>query len=263
VDPVDDIRESNPPVLPEVLHGLADDFVASGFDLRHEIRVITSTQAYQRDSTPLSKPSMRADALWARFHVRPLGPEELLNALVEATHLQPLIEEVAGDDLERLRQKLEQQFVFLFDVDEESEQVEFEGTIPQALFLLNGQMINAGASGVPGAALSEVLALQGTDDSKIESLYLRTLSRPPTGDESRFWASFVTESREVARSVKAPTPLKVADGPSEGRPRKPAGPDPLARLNRRLTQPTQTVRMQAYEDFLWALLNSSEFNFNH
>jgi hypothetical protein len=262
VDPVDDFRDSNPPVLPQVLNALADDFVASGYDLRHEIRLITATDAYQRDSTPIGG-TANGDRLWARYHLKPLGPEEMLNALIEATHLQPIIEEAAGDDLERLRQRLEQQFVFLFDVDEESEQMEFEGTIPQALFLLNGQMLNAGASGVPGAALSEVLATDGGDDAKIEALYLRALARPPTIEEVGHWRDFVNTDRSVAHSVKQPPGVKVADKPDEKKPRKPAGPDPLARLNKRLTQPQQTPRLQAYEDMFWALLNSSEFNFNH
>ena len=40
IDPADDIRTSNPPSNPELLDALTDDFVESGFDLRHLMRTI-------------------------------------------------------------------------------------------------------------------------------------------------------------------------------------------------------------------------------
>jgi hypothetical protein len=144
------------------------------------------------------------------------------------------------------------------------EQKDFEGTIPQALMLLNGQLINSGASAVPGMALTKVLQANASDAEKVEMLYLRTLSRRPIQQEMQKWLAFLNEPREA---VSTPPP---PDQPAFGRfrpganapgPRRPMG-DPLQRLGAR-GMGQQTAKQQAFEDLFWALLNSSEFIFNH
>jgi len=82
-----------------------------------------------------------------------------------------------------MRERLDKQVTFLFDVDEEPDDTDEDGSIPQALFLLNGGPLNNAVRAVPGSALEEVLALPGGDEEKIRSLYLRTLSRPPDAAE--------------------------------------------------------------------------------
>ena len=52
IDPVDDIRTSNPPSNPELLEALTQDFIRSGFDLKHMMRTIT--QSRSTASTPRS-----------------------------------------------------------------------------------------------------------------------------------------------------------------------------------------------------------------
>ena len=47
IDPADNIRGSNPPINPAPLDALEADFVASGFDLQHQIRTIVSSRTYQ------------------------------------------------------------------------------------------------------------------------------------------------------------------------------------------------------------------------
>ncbi len=48
VDPIDDFSDNNPPSHPKMLDYLADEFVASGYDLRSLVRMIVNTQVYQR-----------------------------------------------------------------------------------------------------------------------------------------------------------------------------------------------------------------------
>jgi hypothetical protein len=157
---------------------------------------------------------------------------------------------------------------FLFDVDEEMEKKEYEGTIPEALLLMNGSLAHNAVSAIPGAALSKVLAMQGGDAKKIEELYLRTLSRKPTPGEIKRWTDFVNAPRFVVETEppQEATPLRRANRqqmPSQPMRRALGNQDPLSRLAQRFKMPDPTPEQQAYEDLFWALLNSSEFLFNH
>ncbi|HZT40674.1 MAG TPA: DUF1549 and DUF1553 domain-containing protein [Chthonomonadaceae bacterium] len=271
VERIDDFRASNPPVMPNLLKALADDFTASGYDLKHLIRLICATQVYQLSAAPAHNAEDPGNTLWERYRLKALSPEELLDSLVDATNLEPVLERVAGDRLERLKFAMRQQFTFLFDVDEEFEQKEFSGTIPQVLMLLNGNLVNRGVTPIPGTALSDILAAPGGDAGKIEALYLRTLSRKPTPAEIHRWVAFVNGRTEVAVTQESSPPAPTAprrmllarlpQGKKANRPNN--GPDPLARFGRPGTLPEPTPRLQAYEDLFWALLNSSEFTFNH
>jgi len=260
VDPVDDFRESNPPVAPELLARVAEDFVAQGHDLKKLMKLLVSTQAYQRAPAPRAENPAQG-RLWARYRLMPLGPDELLDSLVAATKVDALLARSNEDELDRIRMQVRNQFNTLFDVDEEDPNDDFDGTIPQALMLLNGRVTNAGSSALPGTALAEVLALPGGDDVKIKALYLRTLSREPASDEVARWVAFLDAPREAVHTAgPAPEPR------AKGKGKKNQRPDPLAAVDRQAKKGPRgadEARRQAYEDLLWALLNSSEFYFNH
>ncbi|MEP7127074.1 MAG: hypothetical protein ABJE95_39440, partial [Byssovorax sp.] len=150
---------------------------------------------------------------------------------------------------------------FLFDVDEESDAPDYDGSIPQALFLLNGAFVNASARAIPGSALTEVLALAGDDDEKIKSLYLRTLSRAPDAGELAaardVLATPAIEDEEPAADarVEAKDPVKRGKGRGKGV----TGAKGAKGIKARAALGKKT----AYEDLFWALLNSSEFALNH
>ncbi len=255
VDPVDDLRPSNPPVAAELFAALAADFVASGYDVKHLVRVIVGTAAYAASAAPLDAATTKADpeaTLWERFRVTPLGPEELLDAVIAATKLDAIVERTGRLDMAQVRARVRQRYGFLFDVDEESDQGDYVGTIAQGLALLDGSVVATGASVLPGSALAEVLAMPGDDAPKIEELYLRTLSRLPTPEEVGRWTRFVQSAPD--------TPAPAASAPGKDRPRP---PDPLRGLELRAGRQREDARARAYEDLLWTLLNSSEFVFNH
>jgi hypothetical protein len=258
VDPVDDLRPSNQAAAPEVLDALAADFVASGCDLKHLVRVVAGTEAYGLSAAPLGEATAKADPeakLWERFRVTPLGPEELLNALVAATRMDAIVRATGRLDLDQVRFRVKQRYGFLFDVDEESDGGDYEGTIAQALALLNGSVVATGASVLPGSALADVMAQPGDDASKIEALALRVLSRLPEPDEVAAWTKIVADAR--ASPAAAPPPQRRGKKDPKAQP-----PDPLRNLEYRAAQ-QGGARVRAFEDVLWAMLNSSEFVLNH
>lgn len=241
VEPVDDLRPSNPPRAAPALDALAADFAAHGYDLKHLLRVICGTRAYG-----LAAGTPEAQAVWAGFAPRALPAPVLLDVILAATRLDPLLEEALGQRADALRARMRKSFRFAFDVDEGGESDDFEGTIPQALLLLNGPLVGLGASALSGTTLADVLAMPGGDAAKIEALYLRTLSRRPSAEETARWVRFLDEA---------------AAAPDDS-PARAFGQGPLARLRKRASV-AQTPRDRAYEDLFWALLGSSELAFQH
>lgn len=247
-DPVDDMREVNTPSMPRLLDRIAADFVAHDYDVAHLIRTICATEAYQLAASASAKTDPE-NKLWARFHLVPLGPEELLNALLRATELETAAKKAGIKDLDQLRLQLVRQYAFLFDVDETDDVPDYSGTVTQALSLLNGQLLGQGARAVPGSALDDVLAGPGDDAAKIDALVLRVLSRRPAEAERTKWVNYV--------QIAGKTPRPTIPPPKRGGP----GAGPLGRLGNKA--PPADARRAAYEDVVWALLNSSEFVFNH
>jgi hypothetical protein len=247
-DPIDDMREVNTPVMPQLLDKIAADFVAHDYDVPHLIRTICATEAYQVAASANAKPDPE-NKYWTRFHLVPLGPEELLNALLRATNLESAAKKAGIQNMDQLRMQLVRQYAFLFDVDETDDVPDYSGTVTQALSLLNGQLVGQGARAVPGSALDDVLAKPGDDASKIDALVVRVLSRSPTDDERTRWVNYV---QIAGKSPRATIPPPKRGG---------AGVGPLGRLGNKV--PPVDARRAAYEDVVWALLNSSEFVFNH
>jgi hypothetical protein len=260
VDPVDDLRPSNPASSPELYEALTADFSASGFDVKHLVRVIVGSEPYARSAAPLNEATARADPdtkLWERFRVTPLGPDELLNALVAATGVDDVVRATGRLDLAQVRFRMKQRYGFLFDVDEESDALDYEGTIAQALALLNGSVVSTGASRLPGTALASILVMPQDDAAKIEALYVRALSRKPTTEETARWMRYIEDTQALPASAgPSRPPARIPDAGV-------AQPDPLGNLANRAGRQHADAQARAYEDLLWTLLNSSEFSLNH
>ncbi|MDI1433698.1 DUF1549 domain-containing protein [Polyangium sorediatum] len=242
VEPVDDLRPSNPPRAKAVLDALTADFVEHGYDLKRLLRTVCATRAYGLAAGPPA-----AEATFAAFAPRRLPAPVLLDAVLTATRLDPWIEDTLGERADALRAKMRERFRFVFDVDEGGARAEFDGTIPQALLLLNGPLVGYGSTALSGGALADVLGMPGGDAAKIEALYLRTLSRRPTAEEISRWVHFLDEAAASPEEPAAP----------------PSGPNPLGKIGKKRGWVAKTPRDRAYEDLFWALLDSSEFAFQH
>ncbi len=86
VNPIDDLQDDNPASHPQVLRALAEEFRASGFDLKHLVRCILATQAYQRSSRRTTE--MKDDVAYARMKLKVMSPEALYDSLVLATGMK-------------------------------------------------------------------------------------------------------------------------------------------------------------------------------
>src|SRR5262249_62156793 len=86
VEPIDDMRETNPPSVPELVDALAADFVANKYDLKHLLKTIFRSRAYQLSSR--ATPANRADAsntYYTRYTRKRLTAEQLADAIDFAT----------------------------------------------------------------------------------------------------------------------------------------------------------------------------------
>jgi Protein of unknown function (DUF1549)/Protein of unknown function (DUF1553) len=258
-NPVDDVRASNPPDMPDLMKRIAKDFTDHGSDLKRLMRLITQTEVYQLSAVGAAKGDI---PLWSQFRMTPLGPEELVNALIGATGTQTALEKLSRADIDDVRVRLTQLFSFAFDVDEEMDTPRYEGTLTQALVLLNGKLVAGGSSAAPTTAINAIARSRGSDADKVEAIYLRTLARKPTQDELAAALSYIASATAPLPTTAPPEPdkgpKKKGDKPGKkkGDPKDPAGKlDPISH--------TQDPKVAALEDIMWATLNSSEFVFNH
>jgi hypothetical protein len=78
-----------------------------------------------------------------------------------------------------------QQFIVAFENDENDESITFNGTIPQALMMMNSELMEKACSIERGSFLFEAMSKPGPDAKKIQELYLASLSRLPhaAGDQ--------------------------------------------------------------------------------
>jgi hypothetical protein len=89
IDPVDDIRASNPPVNPALLDALTKDFVDHGFDLQHLMRTIVNSRTYQASFQTNEWNATDADN-FSHAMPRRLSAEQLMDAVASATGARPV-----------------------------------------------------------------------------------------------------------------------------------------------------------------------------
>ena len=222
IDPVDDIRASNPPSNPELLEALNTDFVKHGFRLKHVIRTIVLSRTYQAS---LSTNKWNIDDTNNFSHALPrrLESEQLFDALNQATGTRSkftgvpegtratqLPDASAGGD----------GFLLLFGRPPRESPCECERTsnvsLGQALNLINGPTISDAIAN-PTGRLASFIKTNPTDTQLVEEIFLAVLCRKPTAKET----------------VNSLSHLKASDNHLEGA-----------------------------QDVMWALINSPAFLFN-
>jgi len=186
VEPIDDMRATNPPSNPELLTALADDFENSGFDLRHLMKTIMTSRVYQLAPTPLPENSAN-ERLYVHYNVKRMPAEALLDAIDFACATQ---ERFSGVPLGTRAIELPDPNYASYFLDTlgrpqrviacECERAS-QPNLAQVLHIANGDAVNRKLADKNG----RLTALEKADDAvAVEQLYLVTLSRRPTQKEA-------------------------------------------------------------------------------
>lgn len=212
--PIDDMGPHNPPSHPEVLDRLAEEFVKCGYDCKQLMRWIANTEAYGLTSRVLPKnsidnPGAGETALFSHMYVKPMRAEQLYDSLIVATNAHRSGRS-GWEESERQRQQWMQQFVRTFGNDMGEESNSFDGTIPQALMMINSNprpqgdtptLMSGAVSLEAGSHLSELISSSGSETSKIQQLFLSALSRPPSRVESNTMLRYLRASGGQQQAV--------------------------------------------------------------
>jgi hypothetical protein len=223
VEPVDDVRATNPPTNPELLDALARHVVDGKFDFRQLIRTITASRVYQLSSRP-NPTNERDEQNYSRALFKRVEAEVLLDMVCQTTGvLEKFPGMPAGFRAVQLwDSKVPHYFLKLFGrpvrVSACECERDHEPSVGQVLHLMNGPEIQAKLSH-DGGTVAKLVRQKADDGSLADDLYLTFYSRLP-GEKER------------ATAVEY------------------LGKDPAK-------------RRQAAEDLAWSMLNSLEFIFNH
>lgn len=188
VEPVDDLRPSNPPSNPALWKFLREEFVRSGFDLRHMMRLILTSRTYQLSSA--SRPENESDRRFSsHYPARRLSAEVLLDAVSRATGVPDAFpgHPVGVRAIQTADPSLDSYFLSLFGrssrVTACACEREGEVTLPQLLHMQNGDSVIQKLR-APEGRLAAILKESKGDEAKVlETLLLSTLSRLPRDSE--------------------------------------------------------------------------------
>jgi hypothetical protein len=184
IDPVDDIRSTNPPINPALLEALTEDFAKNKFDARHLIRRIVLSDTYQRSSTPNAS-NASDEQNFSRAIPRRVPAEALLDSLVQATGITESLPN--GFRAAQLPDaNIDNAFLRLFGKPQRMEACECErdngSNMLQALHFINGKSILGrvrNGSARPTLLLNQKL----TDEQLVAEIYLWSIARSPNAKE--------------------------------------------------------------------------------
>lgn len=215
-EPIDDLGPERPCAAPETMQILEEDFVESGYDVKRLFETILLTEAYRRESRPISTDP--ADRL-ASATLQPLRGDQLYDAMLRTLELPDEFSRYGTPDeaMQKMQRLVRSPRFFVnsvFGFDPSLSRDEVQATIPQALAMMNSPIVNMAVSAYRRQGPSALIRSTPDNETLAKEIYLRALSRMPTEEELRIVDRYVATARS---------------------------------------------RNEAYEDLLWALVNSTEF----
>jgi len=222
VEPIDDLRQTNPPSNPELLDGLADDFVRHGYDLKHLVRTICTSRTYGLSSLP-NETNAKDRQSFARRYPKRMSAEVLLDAVSSVSGVPSRFDGLPAGTraIELPDESVASAFLDAFgrpkrDTSCECERVS-DASLGQSLMLLNSAEVQSKLS-APDSRAGRLAKDTRPDGTKVEELFWAAFGRGPT-------------SGELTSAVD-----HLGKNPAK--------------------------RREAFEDILWALINAKEFQFN-
>ena len=188
VDPVDDIRVSNPATNPELFQTLGDKLAEYKFDFRQLVRDICNSKAYQRSATP--NESNKTDTRnYAYATVRRIPAEMMLDCICQVTNTKEKFRglPLGARAVQIADGRTSTYFLTTFGRAPRDTVCDCEAStdpsLSQALHLINGAATNAKIT--QGKVIDELLKDDATVESALERLYIRCLCRMPTPEERK------------------------------------------------------------------------------
>lgn len=292
VEPVDDVRISNPPSNKELLEALGAKLAEYGFDKKKLIRDICNSRTYQLSAA--TNPTNELDeAYFSHSYVRRLRAEVLLDTISRITGTEDRFQSSPPGTraVELYAGNVTNFFLTTFGRAPRetacSCEVNKEANLSQALHLVNGDTITLKVAG--SRLIPTLLAAKTPPEKIVEELYVLTLSRKPTADETTKLVELINQELNdptrvdklaglraqldqayrrlegQAKSLKAEYEKLKEDGQEV---------EALTNLEKQIVQTEKqmteararqasNVPLMVYGDILWGLFNSTEFAFNH
>lgn len=197
VEPIDDIRVSNPPSNPQLFSTLGEKLVEYNYDFKQLVRDICNSETYQR-STVRNDSNEKDTRNFAFANVRRIPAESLLDCTTQVTETKDKFPglPLGSRAVQVADGGTSTYFLTTFGRAKRetvcSCEVSQDPSLSQALHMLNGE--TAGGKISQGGLVKRLLDGGKTPEQVIESIYIRCLSRRPVGDETQRLMAVVTES---------------------------------------------------------------------
>ncbi|MEY3174647.1 MAG: hypothetical protein RLZZ436_2561 [Planctomycetota bacterium] len=224
VEPEDDMRATNPPSNPELLEGLSQHFIKSGFDLKELVRTICRSRTYQLSALP-NDYNASDKQNFSRYYPRRLGAEVLYDAFHQVTDTSENFGGVpAGTRAMQLADASNATyFLQVFGQPRGDTACECErstdANLAQSLHLLNGREIQDKIARDNARTARLATDANRSPEERVREIYRWVFAREPAADELEVAVSYIK---------------RHTDNPRRG-----------------------------FEDIVWALINTKEFQFNH
>jgi hypothetical protein len=198
IDPVDDVRISNPAINPELLDALGARFTEYGYDFKRLVRDICNSRTYQLSTKP-NETNAGDDRNFSKAGIRRLRAEVLLDCINQVTATQNRFPGLprGGRAVQIPDGATSGYFLTTFGRASRetvcSCEVKVDPNLSQALHLLNGTTIEGKIK--EGGEIRALLKAGKNREEILDELYLRTLARPPTEPEKNKLVGFFNDPK--------------------------------------------------------------------
>jgi hypothetical protein len=216
IEPIDDIRAGNPPTNPKLLDRLSQEFMQSGFNVQHMMRLICKSRTYQL-SIETNRWNADDEMNYSHALARRLPAEVIFDTVYRATGATPRLPGLPPGA--RAAQLLDSNvelpggFLDLLGKPVRESACECERSsglmLGPVLAMINGPIV-ADAIKDPGNRITRLVAAEKDDGKLVEELFLAILCRPPTESEKRLGVETLRQTKADYDRLIAEHARKVA-----------------------------------------------------